>query len=224
MAGFDLPVRAIREQIASAVDCIVQIERMRDGSRKVICIYEVVGMEGDIVTMQEIVRYQQRGVDHEVNVVGEFHVLFGSAQLHDEVRGYGVDFDVRSLAELTGQPAGVAGFFPYAVFIGAAGAVAILFVAFWGACAALAPYRALRLASSARTSRCERKSSFLRRRDRDLPLGRDARPDSHLAAGRCVAAAALPLSVLLRLRILDQPQDQKTARQRSTTSSKSVCA
>ncbi len=54
MAGFDLPVRAIREQAASAIDCIVQIARMRDGSRRVTHISEVQGMEGDIITLQDI--------------------------------------------------------------------------------------------------------------------------------------------------------------------------
>ena len=72
MAGFDLPVRAIREQIASALDLVVHTARLRDGSRKVIGVSEVVGMEGDIVTMQEIVRFAQRGVDKENKVLGEF--------------------------------------------------------------------------------------------------------------------------------------------------------
>ena len=57
MAGFDLPVRAIREQICSAVDVIIQTARLRDGSRKVMSVTEVVGMEGDIVTTQEIVSF-----------------------------------------------------------------------------------------------------------------------------------------------------------------------
>ena len=68
MAGFDLPVRAIREQIASALDIVVHTSRMRDGSRKVVGISEVVGMEGDIVTMQEIIRFAQHGVDKENKV------------------------------------------------------------------------------------------------------------------------------------------------------------
>ncbi len=72
MAGFDLPVRAIREQIAGAVDVIVQVARMRDGSRRVTGVSEVVGMEGDVVTMQELVRYKQRGVDAQGTVLGEF--------------------------------------------------------------------------------------------------------------------------------------------------------
>ncbi len=63
MAGMDLPHRAIREQIASAVDLVVQQERMRDGTRKVTSISEVQGMEGDVVTMSEIFRFEQTGLE-----------------------------------------------------------------------------------------------------------------------------------------------------------------
>jgi pilus assembly protein CpaF len=72
MAGFDLPVRAIREQVAGAVDIVVQVARLRDGSRRVTGVSEIVGMEGDIVTMQELVRYKQRGLDGDGTVIGEF--------------------------------------------------------------------------------------------------------------------------------------------------------
>jgi pilus assembly protein CpaF len=54
MAGFDLPVRAIREQMASAIDCIVQLTRLRDGTRRITHISEVQGMEGDVITLQDI--------------------------------------------------------------------------------------------------------------------------------------------------------------------------
>ncbi|HSM70348.1 MAG TPA: CpaF family protein [Anaerolineales bacterium] len=63
MAGMDLPVRAIREQVASAVDLIVQQERMRDGTRKVTIVSEVSGMEGDIITMTDIFSFEQTGMD-----------------------------------------------------------------------------------------------------------------------------------------------------------------
>ena len=63
MAGMDLPVRAIREQIASAIDLVVHTERFRDGSRKVTYITEVQGMEGDIIVMQDIFRFEQAGVE-----------------------------------------------------------------------------------------------------------------------------------------------------------------
>ena len=64
MAGFDLPVRAIREQVSSAVDCIVQLSRLRDGSRRVTHITEVQGMEGDIITLQDVFLFDfSMGVD-----------------------------------------------------------------------------------------------------------------------------------------------------------------
>ena len=69
MAGMDLPLRAIREQIASAVDLIVQTSRLRDGSRKIIQISEVQGMEGDTIVMQDIFRFVERGYNSETNKV-----------------------------------------------------------------------------------------------------------------------------------------------------------
>jgi len=70
MAGMDLPVRAIREQIASAVHLIVAQSRMRDGSRKITHLTEVVGMEGDKVTLQDIFLFKQTGVDEAGRVMG----------------------------------------------------------------------------------------------------------------------------------------------------------
>ena len=70
MAGMDLPVRAIREQIASAVDLIVQQSRLRDGSRKITHLTEVQGMEGDIITLQDIFVYEQTGCDETGKMMG----------------------------------------------------------------------------------------------------------------------------------------------------------
>ncbi|MGQ9502619.1 MAG: CpaF family protein [Anaerolineae bacterium] len=64
MAGMDLPVRAIREQIASAVDLIIHQERMRDGSRKVVQITEVQGMEGDVIVLSDIFHFEQQGIEN----------------------------------------------------------------------------------------------------------------------------------------------------------------
>jgi pilus assembly protein CpaF len=61
MAGYDLPLRAIREQIASALDLIVQLERLRDGSRRVVAVAEIQGMEGDVIVSQEVFRFEQTG-------------------------------------------------------------------------------------------------------------------------------------------------------------------
>jgi pilus assembly protein CpaF len=64
MAGMDLPVRAIREQVASAVDLIVQQARLRDGSRKIINVTEVQGMEGDVIVMSDIFVFEQQGIEN----------------------------------------------------------------------------------------------------------------------------------------------------------------
>jgi pilus assembly protein CpaF len=72
MAGLDLPMRAIREQIASAVHIMMQIARLADGSRKVTHVSEITGMEGEVVTMQDIFRFEQRGIDSDGRVIGEF--------------------------------------------------------------------------------------------------------------------------------------------------------
>lgn len=71
MAGMDLPVKAIREQIASAVDLIVQQSRLRDGSRKITHVTEVVGMEGEVITLQDIFIFKQNGKDEKGRMIGE---------------------------------------------------------------------------------------------------------------------------------------------------------
>ena len=70
MAGMDLPVKAIREQISSAIDLIVHQNRLRDGSRKITHITEVLGMEGDVVVLQDIFIYEQTGLDTRGKVAG----------------------------------------------------------------------------------------------------------------------------------------------------------
>jgi len=64
MAGMDLPIRAIREQISSAIDLVVHQSRMRDGSRKVVNITDVTGMEGEIITMTDIFLFEQAGFEN----------------------------------------------------------------------------------------------------------------------------------------------------------------
>jgi pilus assembly protein CpaF len=72
MAGMDLPAKAIREQIASAVNLIIQQTRLSDGSRKVTSITEVIGMQGDVVTLQEIFCFKQTGMDKNRKVLGKY--------------------------------------------------------------------------------------------------------------------------------------------------------
>jgi pilus assembly protein CpaF len=72
MTGVDFPLRSMRAQIASAIQVVLQLERMSDGRRRVISLQEITGMEGEVVTMQEIFTFRRRGVDGEGRVLGRF--------------------------------------------------------------------------------------------------------------------------------------------------------
>ena len=75
MSGIDIPLRSIRSQIASAIDVVVQVQRLSDGRRKLISLSELSGMEGDVITMQEIFRFRQTGIDPEGQVLGRFEAV-----------------------------------------------------------------------------------------------------------------------------------------------------
>jgi pilus assembly protein CpaF len=89
MAGMDLPVRAIREQIASAIDLIVHQSRMQDGTRKVVNITEVVGMEGDVITMQDIFRFEQTAIE-DGKVLGELVATGLRPKYMDKIEAHGI--------------------------------------------------------------------------------------------------------------------------------------
>jgi pilus assembly protein CpaF len=72
MSGFELPIRAIRTQFASALDLIVHASRLTGGPRKILSVTEVLGMEGDVVTMQEIIAFEQQGIDESGRAYGQF--------------------------------------------------------------------------------------------------------------------------------------------------------
>ncbi|MDD4583794.1 MAG: CpaF family protein [Eubacteriales bacterium] len=72
MAGMDIPIKAIREQISSAIDLVVHQDRLRDGSRKVVNISEIVGMEGDTIVMQDLYYFQAEGLDENGYVTGNY--------------------------------------------------------------------------------------------------------------------------------------------------------
>jgi len=100
MAGFDLPIKAIREQESSALNVVIQTARMRDGSRKVLSVSEICGMEGDTVTMQDIVRFHQQGVDENDRVVGEYQYTGVQPNALRRFEEYGIAYDHRKLAAL----------------------------------------------------------------------------------------------------------------------------
>ncbi|MEK6751422.1 MAG: CpaF family protein [Chloroflexota bacterium] len=89
MAGMDLPIRAIREQIAGAVDVICQQERMRDGTRKVTSIAEVSGMEGDVITMTDIFIFEQTGTENG-RIVGRLRPTGLRPKFMDKIEAAGV--------------------------------------------------------------------------------------------------------------------------------------
>ena len=72
MTGIDFPLRSMRGQISSALQVVLQLERMSDGRRRVVSLQEITGMEGDVVTMQEIFRFRRSGIDSEGRVLGRF--------------------------------------------------------------------------------------------------------------------------------------------------------
>lgn len=91
MAGADLPLTAIRSQVASAIDVIVQQARLLDGSRRIIRITEVVGMESGIITTQDLFQFDQTGVDDEGHVIGVFRANGIRPKNYDRIRAQGVD-------------------------------------------------------------------------------------------------------------------------------------
>ncbi len=94
MAGMDLPIAAIREQIASAIDIIVQQSRFPDGSRKITYITEVTGMESGVIQMQDIFRFEQKGYDDEGKIMGEFRATGQVPEFYEHLRRRGLDVDM----------------------------------------------------------------------------------------------------------------------------------
>lgn len=96
MAGFDLPVKTIRSQIASAINIVIQLERMEDGKRRIISVSEINSMEGDIITMSEIFKYERRGLDENGNITGRFISTGIVPRFHERMkqRGININLDV----------------------------------------------------------------------------------------------------------------------------------
>lgn len=89
MAGMDLPSRAIREQMAAALDLIIQISRFNDGTRKITKITEVIGMENDTITLQDIFKFDHEGFDETNKVIGHYHPTGLVPTFIDKIRAHG---------------------------------------------------------------------------------------------------------------------------------------
>jgi pilus assembly protein CpaF len=96
MAGYNMPVKAVRSQIASAIDVVLQLERMEDGRRRVVSVQEIDGMEGDIITMTEIFRFQRTGIDEDGNVLGHYVATGNVPRFYERLHQRGFELD-RSL-------------------------------------------------------------------------------------------------------------------------------
>lgn len=90
MANLNLPHKAARQQIASAITVVVQALRMTDGKRKITSIQEITGMEGEIISMQEIFAYRQTGVGADGQVEGYFHATGVRPKFTERLRSFGV--------------------------------------------------------------------------------------------------------------------------------------
>jgi len=90
MANLDLPPRTMRAQIASALDVIIQLERMSDGKRRMVSLHEITGMEGEVVTMQEIFMFKRMSTDPEGNIHGEFRATGIRPQFMGELEPRGI--------------------------------------------------------------------------------------------------------------------------------------
>lgn len=93
MSGMELPSRAIREQIASAIDIIVHESRLSDGSRKVTCISEVVGLEGNQITMQDIFEFKQTGISAQGKVIGHYRATGAVPTFFTDLAARGITLD-----------------------------------------------------------------------------------------------------------------------------------
>ncbi|WP_375284912.1 ATPase, T2SS/T4P/T4SS family [Marinicauda pacifica] len=95
MGGYNLPSKTIREMVAGSIDVVIQAARMRDGSRKITHITEVLGMEGDVIVTQDLFLYEMTGEDADGNILGR-HVSTGIARpkFWDRARYYGLDRDL----------------------------------------------------------------------------------------------------------------------------------
>ena len=91
MAGFDMPVSNIRTQIASAIDLVVQLERLEDGGRRITSIQEINGMEGDIITMSEIFHFVREGRDQNGDIIGKFSSTGVIPGFHSKLKQHGID-------------------------------------------------------------------------------------------------------------------------------------
>ena len=102
MAGWNISTKNLRAQIASAIHLVVQMERQEDGKRRMVSIQEINGMEGEVITMSEIFRFQRKGIDEGGNIIGYFTATGVVPQYHDQLVKRGLDLPFELFSETKG--------------------------------------------------------------------------------------------------------------------------
>ncbi len=94
MTGIAFPINALRSQIASAIDIVLQIARLEDGKRKLVSVQEINGMEGDVITMSELFAFQREGIDEDKNVIGKLQATGIIPAFHKDLAQRGIDLPI----------------------------------------------------------------------------------------------------------------------------------
>jgi pilus assembly protein CpaF len=100
MTGMRLSERAMRQQVASALDIVLQVARLSDGTRRVTSISEITGMEGDTITMQEIFQFERTGIDPAGKVIGRFRPTGIRPRFAEKLKAYGLQLPRTILEEM----------------------------------------------------------------------------------------------------------------------------
>jgi pilus assembly protein CpaF len=98
MSGINLPQKPLRQQVAAAIDVVLQLTRQEDGKRRVISVQEISGMEGEVITMSEIFRFNRRGLDENRRVIGEFQATGVVPKFYERFKERGIDIPLSVFA------------------------------------------------------------------------------------------------------------------------------
>jgi pilus assembly protein CpaF len=99
MTGITFPISALRNQIASAIDVIIHMERQEDGCRRIISVQEISGMEADTIVMSEIFNFSRSGVDEKGNVIGKFSATGIVPEFYDRIRKRGIELPISEFSK-----------------------------------------------------------------------------------------------------------------------------
>jgi pilus assembly protein CpaF len=100
MANLNLPERAVRQQVASAIHVVIQLARFSDGRRRLTCLSEIVGMEGDVITMQDVFRFEQEGIGETGDVIGQLRPTGIRPKFVERLRAQGLSFPASMFSDI----------------------------------------------------------------------------------------------------------------------------